>query len=133
VRDPSKPDHLAGQSHRPVMITVSVVWVMQMSVDKVVDVVSVRHSLMAAAWTVDVIRCMSGTGVAGRTRRGIRSAHGQRVLFHLAIRRLMMQVAIMQVVDMAVVLDSHMPTAGTVLMVMVGMLRHQELLQKVQG
>jgi hypothetical protein len=93
----------------------------QPTVDQVVDMISVRNRGMSAAGTVHVTRLMGGGGFARRAAIRIRVAHLKLVFHDQSIRILMMQVAIVQIVDVAVMRDPHMTAPGTMLMRMVPM------------
>ncbi len=54
--------------------------VMQVSLDDVINMVAVRHGLVAAACAVVVGLVVPAAVVIGRARRGIRGIHGDLVL-----------------------------------------------------
>lgn len=101
------------------IVAVAVVLVMQMPIYEVVHVVAMRNRLVAAARAVDMVSRMSpavmSLGAFGR----IRVADGDRMFFHHAIFALMVQMPIMQVVDMAVVLDGGMAASGAVYVIVI--------------
>jgi hypothetical protein len=51
---------LSGYFYRTVVVTMTVVRIMQMAADQVVDMVSVRHSLMATSRSVHMFPLMHG-------------------------------------------------------------------------
>jgi len=110
------PNHL----ERAVVVAVVAVRVMQMAVDKVVDVVAVRHRLVAATRTVAMVGVMTAAAMVGRAAVRVALAHGDDMLVDVVLVR-MMQVAVMEIVDVAIVAHGEMAAPGTVLMRMVGM------------
>jgi hypothetical protein len=93
----------------------------QPPVDQVIDMISVRDRGVTAAGAVHVTVLMRGGGLSRRAAIRIRVAHLKLVFYNHSIRALMMQVAIMQIVDVPVMRDPHMTATGTVLMRMVSM------------
>ena len=67
------------------IIAVIAVRMVKMPIDKIVDVISVRHRFVSAARTVNMIGIMSPAGVTGRAAFRIGVADIQRVLFNLAV------------------------------------------------
>lgn len=114
------------------MVTMRVV---QVAVHQVVHMVAVRHGLVAATGAVYVVGGVSGALVLGCAALGIILVDRQYVLVDM-IAVHVMQVPVMQVIDVAVVLDGGMPAAGAVLMIMVMMLFaivHEPLLRSLAG
>jgi hypothetical protein len=106
----------------------------QMTVDKVVDVVAMFYLRVAAVGTVDMTCGMSLTGMVRRAAVGICSRHRQLAFVHMIAMR-MMQMAIMQVIDVAVMLNRQMSAARTVIMLMLDDLiagRHTDLMSAVR-
>jgi hypothetical protein len=89
--------------------------VMQMTIDQIVRMVTVRDSLMATARPMAVRCVMSAATMIGCTTVWIRGAYRKHVLIHMIFVR-MMQMAIMQIVDVAIVTNSGVAAAGSVLM-----------------
>lgn len=85
-----------------------------MSVDNVVDVVSVRNTFVSALSAVHVFGIMTATSMVRGALTGVARIYRQRALINVAIMD-MMQVAIMDVVDMLSVLYGCMATTFTVL------------------
>lgn len=109
----------------PVVIAMPVVRVMEVPLDEVVDVIAVRHGIMAAAGTVDVVGRMSLAGVSGRTRRRIGGVHGDRALVDMVSMH-RVEMTIMKVVDMVTMADRGVTAADTVdvVVVSVGLVAH---------
>ena len=82
------------------VVAVISVLVMQTAVDDVVDVIAVRYSFVAATFAVNV--AVTGVNRMAAVRVGFIDAQG--VLVVVAVV-LMVQVAIMQIIDVSFVLD----------------------------
>lgn len=89
----------------------AIVLMMQMPVDEVVNMVPVGHSLMPTARTVHVIGRMAGAAMSTGTRLGIARRYSDRVFFYLPFRVLVMEMAVVQIIDMVPVLDCRMAAA----------------------
>ncbi len=107
-----------------------IVRVVKMTGDEVVDVITMGHRLVAAIGPMDM-RAVVGTAlVAGRAVDRIRPREADYVLIDMAVVE-MMQMAIVQIVDVVLVLDGSMTATGFVLVVVTWMGitgRHRELL-----
>ena len=93
------------------------VGMMQPAIHDVVNVVTMGHRFVSAARTVDMARLVAVRGIGASFR--IRIAHFDHVLFHHTILTLVVQVAVVDVVDMIAVLDGSVPAVGAVLVVVV--------------
>jgi hypothetical protein len=96
-----------------VIVAMAVMRVVQMAVDEVINMVAVRHALVTAAWAVHVATVMPFARVIGRARRRIPAAAFQDVLVDM-ITVHMMQVTVVQIVGVAVVLESRVTAARCV-------------------
>lgn len=76
-----------------------------MSVDEVIDVIPVRNRFMTATGPVNVVFGMARTRMPAHASIGIFGSHLEHMLFHFALRRLMMQMSVMQKVDMVPMLN----------------------------
>lgn len=101
------------------VVTVVAVGVMQVTVHQIVDVVAVGDCLVAAAWTVNVTWLVPSAAVLGRAYGGIGCADSDGVLVHMVAMGVV-QVAIVQIINVAVVLHSRVAAARTVLMIVIG-------------
>ena len=101
------------------IVTVIAVRMMQVTVDEIVNVISMRHSLMTATRTVDVIRIVATAGVGGGASVRVGVTHFHHVLFHLAILTNVMKVPVVQVVDVVAVLNAGVLAVGSVLVIVV--------------
>jgi hypothetical protein len=90
--------------------------VVQVAVNKVIDVVAVRNCFMAAARPVTVVLFVCAAVVAGRTVGGVGVRDSKCMLLDGGTAR-MMEVAIVKVIGMVLVADSLVATARPVLVV----------------
>lgn len=113
-----------GERHRPVIIAMVAVRVMQMPVDQVIGVVPVRHPLMAAPRPVVVARFMPGARVPGGAVGGIALVDGDHVFVDVALVRVV-QMPVVEVVDVVTVLKGGVPARGAmdVAVTVVGVMR----------
>jgi hypothetical protein len=92
------------------------------AVDEIVDVVPVRHRFVTAPRSVDVVRLVAAAVVARRTLvRIFRTDFKRMLVYVIAVR--MMQMAVVQIIDVTVVLDCGMPTVRAMLMIVLGVMR----------
>src|SRR5438067_13097150 len=109
----------------PVVVAVVAGGVVEVAADEIIGVVAVGDRLVAAAGAVDVALHVPAAGV--RRGAGVRVGRADRqgVLAHRAVGLGVVQVAVVQVVGVAVVLDGRVPAAGAVpvLVVRVGVRR----------
>jgi hypothetical protein len=99
------------------MITVGVV---QMTIHEVVDVIPVRHSGMPAPWSMAMSLVVTRAGMLRGATLRIRGRHFDPVFVDVPRMR-MVQMAIVQVIDVAVVFHREMTAPRSVLMRMVRM------------
>lgn len=92
--------------------------IVQVAIDQIADVVTMRHGLMAATRTVDMTRLVTTATVLGRATGGVGLRDGNHVFVDVVAVR-MVQVTIMQIVDMAFVADGGVAAARTMLVVVV--------------
>jgi hypothetical protein len=112
----------SGALERAVIVAVIAVRVMQVAVDEVVDVVAVRHGLVAAAGAMHVARRVPGTAMVGRAPIRVARRDLDHVLIDMILVRVV-QVAIVQVVDVPVMADRRVPAVGSVLVRVMGVVR----------
>jgi len=112
----------SGKFNRAVVVAMIAVWVMQVAVDQIVDMIAVRYRLVSASGPVNVIRGMGATIMVRRTSIRIFRADLD-PMFVYVVTMWMMQMPIMQIVDVVAVPDSGMSAVRAMLMVMVGMMR----------
>ena len=95
--------------HRPVMVAVTVMGVMKVPIDKIIDVVAVRHRLMTTSGSMLVACVVTCARMVGRTVGRIGGVHFELVLVHVVPMR-MVEVTVVKIVDMPIVLDGRMAT-----------------------
>ena len=103
------------------VVAVIAVLVMQTAVDDVVDVIAVRYGFVAAAFAVNVT--VAGIDGMAAVRVGFIDTQG---VFVVVAVVLMVQVAVVQIIDVAFVFDGSMATvcAVNVVMMFVGFAGH---------
>jgi hypothetical protein len=107
---------------RAVVVAVVAVRVMQVAVDQVVDVITVRHRLVPAAGAVLVARLVPFAAMLGRAAAGIAGRHLDHVLVDVVAVR-MMQVTVVEIVDVIAMAHRAMPAIGPVLVRVIGVVR----------
>ena len=90
--------------YRAMIVAVVAVRMVQVAVHEVINVVSVRHGFVAAARTMLVPLLMLAASVIGSAVRGIRAGDRQLVLLDAALGPVV-QMAVVEVIDVALVLD----------------------------
>lgn len=111
---------LPGDLHRTMVIAVTIVRMMQVSVDEVIDMITMGHRLVPATGTMD----MSVTDMIRRTGHRIHIRDFYDMLVHMTFVRVM-QVSVMQIINMITVLYGGMTTAramGVVVILMLGLI-----------
>ena len=103
------------------VVAVIAVLVMQTAVDNVVDVIAVRYGFVAATFAVNV--AVAGVNRMAAVRIGFIDAQG---VFIVVAVVLMVQVAVMQIIDVAFVFDGSVAAvcAVNVVMMFVGFAGH---------
>jgi hypothetical protein len=107
---------MSAERYRPVVIAMAIMWVMQPSVHKVIDVITVRHLFVSAARTMR----MRAPGL-GRAAHGVGIANLDNMFVDMIFMHVM-QMTIVQIVDMVVMAHSRVPTFGTMLMCVIRMM-----------
>jgi hypothetical protein len=102
------------------VVAVIAVRMVQVAVDEIVDVIPMWHRFMATPRSVNVARLVAAA--ARRTLIRIFGAHFEPVFVYMIGMR-MVQMAVMQIIDVTVVLDCGMPTVRAMLMVVMGVMR----------
>lgn len=101
------------------MVAMPVVGMVKVAIDQVIDVVAVRHGLVSAPRTVDMVVRMRVADVTGRALGGVVCVDLQDVLVHMVFVG-MVEVTVMEIVDVTAVADGHMAAALSVSMIVVG-------------
>ena len=112
----------SGEFDGAVVVAVAVVRVMQVAVHEIVNVIAVRHGLVTAAGAVDVSRCVAAAAVVGGAGIGVGGADGDAVFIHMVVVR-MVQMAVVQIVDVAVMPDGGVAATRAVPVRVVGVVR----------
>ena len=94
----------SGARHRAVRVAVVAVGMMQVALDEVVDMITVRHRLVPAAGAVNMTRLMAGALVIRRAGIRVRPRHLEHVLVDMVAVRVV-QMTIVQIVDVIAVAD----------------------------
>ena len=109
--------NLFRQLQRPVIVAVSVVWMMQSAINQIIHVIAVRNGCVAAVGAMNVLLV-----VAFRPERafvGIRGTDGDGVLVHVVAVR-MMQMAVVKIIHVPIVHDGDMSAIFAMDMRMIG-------------
>jgi hypothetical protein len=102
-----------------VIVAVIAVWMMQVAVDQIIDVVAVRDRLVAASWAMNMAGLVPRARVSRRAPVGILGRHLYDMFIDVTCMHVM-QVTIVQIVHMITVLHGRMAASGTMLVVVVG-------------
>ena len=101
--------------YRSVILTTAAIGVMQVPVDQVIDVIAVRHGLVAATGSVFMALFMAATIVVRSCGCWISRVDGNHVLVHMPLMK-MVQMPVVEIVRVCLVLNRGMSTAGAMLM-----------------
>ena len=107
---------------RTMIIAMITMRMMKVAIDKIIDVIAMRHRFMSAARAMHVTRLVAAAAVVQRASIGIFRTYLNDMLVNV-IAMLMMEVAIMQIVDVIAVTNRCMATAGAMPMVMIRVMR----------
>jgi len=110
-----------GQRQWAVVVAMVTVREVQMPIDQIIHVVIVRDHFMPAAGAVDVIDVVTGATVSRSARGRIGRAHHNDVLIDVVAMR-DMQMAIMQIINMVIMVNGGMAAVGTMLVGVIGVL-----------
>jgi len=112
---------LLGQFDRAVIVAVVAMRVMQVAVHEIINVVAMGNGFMPAAGAMLVVGVVTAALMFGRALLRILAADVNDVLVHMVLVR-MMEVAIVEIIDMAVVHDRRVSASGAVDMIVVRVL-----------
>lgn len=101
---------MSGPPHWAVVIAVVAVWMVQMAVHQIVNVIAMRDGGVAAIGAVLVALVVAAASVVGSASGGIGGVYIQAMLFHV-VALLMVQMAVVQIIHVALVLDSGVAAA----------------------
>jgi hypothetical protein len=102
--------------HRPVVVAMVAVGMMQVPADQVIDVAVVRNRLVPAALTVSVLGIVCFAVVVGRAPIGMLGIHSEDVLVDMVAVRVV-EVAVVHVVDVVFVPNGSVTAPGRVLVI----------------
>jgi len=100
-----------------VVIAVAIVGVVQVAVHQVTGVVPVGYGFVPAAGPVYVVGRMAAADVAGSATVGIFGGNFDSVVLYGAALLLMMQVAVVEIVDVVAMLNGGVAAAFAVIMI----------------
>jgi hypothetical protein len=113
---------VSNDFHRTVIITVVAVGMVQVTVDEIVHMVSMRDRFVTAARSMNVSSIMSGAAMVGRATIRILVAHFNPMFVHM-IRVRMVQMAIVEIIHMVAVPNGNVTAVRSMRVVVVGMVR----------
>jgi hypothetical protein len=105
-----------------VIVAVVAVRMVQVSVDQIIGVISMRHHFVTAARSVPMSRVVSAAAVLRGAPIGIRFAYFNYMFVNVIFMRIM-EMTVVKVVDVAVVPNRDMTAVGSVDMRMIGVNR----------
>jgi hypothetical protein len=103
------------------IIAMVVMWMMEVAIDQVVDMLAMRHGFMAAVRPMYMFLRMACASMFRRAVFRIGCGYVYHMLIDMAAVRVM-QMPVMQVIDVPVVHDTGMATFGAMRMSMIFML-----------
>lgn len=101
------------ESNGAMVVAMRTMCKMQVTVDEIIHMVSVRHGFMAAAGPVAMGGFMPATGVGRRAVGGVFRPDGQHVLVHMVFVQVV-QMTIVQVILMVIMVDGAVAAIGSV-------------------
>jgi hypothetical protein len=111
-----------GKFDRPVVVAMISMGMVQVPVDKIVDVVAMWHRLVPAPRAMNMARRMSATVVAWRALVGVVRADFDLVLVYVIAMR-MVQMPIVEIIDVITMLDSGVAAVCAMLMIVMVVMR----------
>jgi hypothetical protein len=94
----------------------------EMPVDEIVNVIPMRYGLVPASWTMHMSRLVSGAGMLRRADILVFRRDFDRMLVDMP-GMMMVQMAVMKVIDVIAVFYSRMPATGTMLVRVINVMR----------
>ncbi|MGO9443382.1 MAG: hypothetical protein ACLPXB_01245 [Thiobacillaceae bacterium] len=92
----------------------TVMWVMKMLADQIINVVAVRHWLVATTWAVNVCRVVLAAVVIGSASNRVLRADRDHMRCCFTVSFLMAHFSVIEIIDVSFMLDLHVPATGTV-------------------
>lgn len=113
---------VADNLERTVIVAMIAMWMMQTAIDEIVDVIAVRHGIMAAARAMNMILAVADMVRQRPAARRIDRADLDHMLVDVIAMR-MMQVSIVKIVDVIAMAHGDVTTVGAMHMTVIGMVR----------
>ncbi len=113
------PSSLSDDLELSMVVAVSIVLVVQVAIDEVIDVVAVRDRWMSATRSMHMVGRVGRAGMSAGAGGWVLSRDLQDMLFDHSVEGRVMQVSIVEIVDMSIMFDCRMPAVFSVEMVMV--------------
>ena len=113
------PISLSDDLELSMVVAVSIVLVVQVAIDKVIDVVAVRDRWMSTTRSVHMVGRVGRAGMSAGAGGRVMSRDLQDMLLDHPVEGRVMQVSIVEIVDMSIMFDCSMPAVFSVDMVMV--------------
>jgi hypothetical protein len=102
-----------------VIVAVITVWMMEPAVDQIVDVIAMRDRLMAASGPMHMLGVVSRVSEFRRAAGRVLGAHLDDMFFD-NVALLMVEMAVVEIVDVVAVLNGDMTASRAVLVRMIG-------------
>ena len=112
----------SGFRHRTMVIAMIVMRIMQMSVDQIINMVAMRYCLMPTVRPMHMLGWMSGALMSGCAALRIGRCYANHMFIDMAFMR-MMQMAVVQIIDVAIVHDPGVAALRPMRMIVVFVLR----------
>ena len=106
--------------YRSMIVAVIAMWMVKMSVDKVVDVIAVRYGFVSASRAMHMIGVVPLAIMPRRATARVGVGNIQSVLFDLTVRADMMQVTVMEEVNVVAVLNAGVFAVRSMFVVVIG-------------
>ena len=92
----------------------TVMRVMKMLTDQIINVVAMRHCLVATAWAVNVFCVVLAAVMTGSATNRVLLADRNHMLCYLTAIFLVAHFSLVEIIDVTFVLDLHVPAIGAV-------------------
>jgi hypothetical protein len=112
----------SGFGHRAMIIAMIIVWVMKMPIDQVINMVAMRNCLVSTLRPMHMSRCMPRAIVPRGAILRVGRGYANHMFIDMVFMRIM-QMAVVQVVDVAIVHDSGVAAFQPMEMIMIFVLR----------
>lgn len=113
------PSSLSDDLELSMVVAVTIVLVVQVAIDQVIDMVAVRDRRVSASRSVHVVGRVGRADMSAGAGGWVMSRDLQDMLFDHSVEGRVMQVSIVEIVDMSIMFDCRMPAIFSVDMLMV--------------